>query len=762
MLVAFQVSMALLLAVSGIINLAAEALTPIGAVNAPLAMVSFYFVDLKRLIRLPAWGAFLLGLAAFLAASIEYATGGIMGPLLAGSHLIHYLGWIFMIQSKEARHYSWLMALSVLQVAVASVLTTQIWFGPAFVSYAFLGSWTLALFLVNRLVQPERLSPSLSARPVPGNQPRLLVGDTWRGVARDVDHHFINARFIGSLFGLTVLSLGLSVLFFLFIPRVWLSSYSFTADGPIPGRPLTGFTERVRLGDLGEIAESEKTVMEIRCRHQPDRRPFTAEDYTTYYGLEPRFRGAVLETYERGNWERLSSRNFGRRLDRFSSDATVAQSVILEPLNSPLLPVFGNVLAIDGDDVGRHPLSDELLRGERTRLDLKYEFTVYSDDRPGDADGIQRRLNWFANPERRQWYQSYLQELLKYPAGLDRVVELAGSRVQDAKSAEEAALRLEHWLGESGDFAYSLRLNVIDPSIDPVEDFLMNRKEGHCEYFASALALMLRTVGIPSRVITGFKGGLYSPTTRSFTVQELHAHAWVEAFLDGQWRELDPTPAGRRESLAGLEGPPSSWTSWRIWANQAWQLSARLSKEDQELLIYEPIGKSVKSAWTSIRELTQGNTTEIRRLWTLLRSPRMWFSWQGGIVSFVLLTLIAAALWLLLAIWRAMRRVHRAGRERDRNRISVDFYERFLKIARKHGFRQRPTQTAREFVEDALAKLNAGALPADAAEWPEELVDKFYQVRFGGIPLTEDEVGDIDRRLDLLERAWKSANGANA
>src|SRR5258708_33494589 len=97
-------------------------------------------------------------------------------------------------------------------------------------------------------------------------------------------------------------------------------------------------------------------------------------------------------------------------------------------------------------------------------------------------------------------------------------------------------------------------MEVIDPSIDPVEDFLVSRKEGHCAYFASALALMLRSIGIPARMVNGFKGGDWNDLSNVLTVRQKHAHSWVEALVgevgsgDASrrtpvWVTLDPTPA---------------------------------------------------------------------------------------------------------------------------------------------------------------------------------------------------------------------------
>ena len=105
---------------------------------------------------------------------------------------------------------------------------------------------------------------------------------------------------------------------------------------------------------------------------------------------------------------------------------------------------------------------------------------------------------------------------------------------------------LEAYLRDSGQFTYTLQMSVDDSRLDPVEDFLVNRKRGHCEYFASALALLLRSVDIRSRMVNGFKGGDWNDLTETLNVRQKHAHSWVEAYT------------GRpRAPITTLSGSPS-------------------------------------------------------------------------------------------------------------------------------------------------------------------------------------------------------------
>src|SRR5208282_4488659 len=86
-------------------------------------------------------------------------------------------------------------------------------------------------------------------------------------------------------------------------------------------------------------------------------------------------------------------------------------------------------------------------------------------------------------------------------------------------------------LRHSRGVGFTMEKNGVRSQLDPVEDFLVNRKKGHCEYFASALALLLRSIDIPARIVNGFKGGDWNDLTQSMYVRQKHAHSWVEAYV---------------------------------------------------------------------------------------------------------------------------------------------------------------------------------------------------------------------------------------
>ena len=92
-----------------------------------------------------------------------------------------------------------------------------------------------------------------------------------------------------------------------------------------------------------------------------------------------------------------------------------------------------------------------------------------------------------------------------------------------------------------------------EPQADPIAYFLFERKRGHCEYFASSMAVMLRAVGIPSRVVTGFRGGEFNDLTGSYIIRARDAHAWVEAYIPEPGMARLRSDPGRRCSADALE-----------------------------------------------------------------------------------------------------------------------------------------------------------------------------------------------------------------
>ncbi len=175
-------------------------------------------------------------------------------------------------------------------------------------------------------------------------------------------------------------------------------------------------------------------------------------------------------------------------------------------------------------------------------------------------------------------------------------------------------------------------MDVVDRRIDPVQDFLDNRKEGHCEYFASALALLLRSVNIRSRVVNGFKGGDWSELTETLNVRQKHAHSWVEALVgltpekNPIWITLDPTPAAeRRESIAQVGGLAGSFRPLTDVIRHIWVFYiVGFDGERQDRLLYAPMRMIIREVREQYAKLALVDAPSAsRRYFTFATSVRL-------------------------------------------------------------------------------------------------------------------------------------------
>ena len=162
-----------------------------------------------------------------------------------------------------------------------------------------------------------------------------------------------------------------------------------------------------------------------------------------------------------------------------------------------------------------------------------------------------------------------LSSYLGLPALDSRIPELARQITASADNDYDRAAALETYLRTH--FGYSLQLSRTVPH-DPLANFLFERKQGHCEYFASSMAVMLRTLGIPSRVVNGFRTGEFNDLTSQYVVRASNAHSWVEAYFPGHgWVDFDPTPAASIAMNTGwsrismyADAMASFWREWIV------------------------------------------------------------------------------------------------------------------------------------------------------------------------------------------------------
>ncbi|RNC68607.1 MAG: DUF3488 domain-containing protein [Desulfuromonadales bacterium] len=309
-------------------------------------------------------------------------------------------------------------------------------------------------------------------------------------------------RVIGVALAMPVASVPLLVVFFTVLPRTQYPVLNFLNA---PQEKATGFSERVELGTAASVGDVRTVAFRVECER---------------LGIHDLYwRGIVLDVIDGATW----IRGVRRPVERPGAvkGKTVRQIMYPEPARSSYLPALDVPTRLDG------------IRADQ---DADFIFTR----RGGDGKRIRYEV------------QSVLTDTIPVPRGIDRSHYLSTpARVSERTAALARRLsagaetdtvrvsRLESWFREQK-LVYATR--DLPLGTDPVDMFLFERRTGHCEFFASSFALLLRLAGIPARLVGGYYGGDYNELGGYYVVTEDRAHVWVEAFMEGRgWVKIDPS-----------------------------------------------------------------------------------------------------------------------------------------------------------------------------------------------------------------------------
>jgi protein-glutamine gamma-glutamyltransferase len=286
---------------------------------------------------------------------------------------------------------------------------------------------------------------------------------------------------------------------------------------------------------------------------------------------------------------------------------------------------------------------------------------------------------------------------LELPRRMDaRIATLARSIAMGAPTDVARARAIERYLRTG--YTYSLEMPSREPD-DAMADFLFNRRRGYCEYFASAMAVMLRSIGIPARLATGFQNGIFNSLTNFWVVRASDAHAWVEAWMPGRgWTTFDPTPADPNAHAYGLmsklnlylDAAGAFWQEWVVGYDPRRQgtLAGRL-QSSAGYLGFRWIGAPWR--WVTGELGVVAPWVNRQGVWCLAAVLGALLGWFAGP-------------WMLRAI-RMRLRVSRVRRGEASAQDATLLYRRMLRVARRRGYQKPPWFTPAEF---------ASSLPRDA------------------------------------------------
>jgi len=738
--------------ISGILSLSLAEGSPfyiiIGIIG---SLGSLYFVDLRFRFHISRGvGTFLSVLAfIYLMLDIFYVSGFFV---LSFTHFLIIIQIIKLYLEKENRDFAQIYLISFMHLIVTSVLTTNIVFSVLFVIYILCATWVMILFHLktegslwkskNRFAENRRKNKA----ELKGLSNFLQKNDTLLSFR---EKRFISGHFFFNTSVITLVILFLTVIIFLMIPRysagLFVSKLGKTSK-------LTGFSGKVNLNSIGSIKLDYSPVLRMELLN-----------YQGGYDREFYIRGIAFDHYSKGYWKNKCERSLlfyansnGDIYPTFGGDTSWMNSIIqkftVEALDTRVL-------------FHVYPLKSLKSKFKRLTLDSSSNaYTPYPYFRGAQYEVTSGLLPVYEKPPKVfKSYTRFTESCFLNQSGInDKIRKLALNIIEKIRNKEKKnyhkeprtdnrinpflqAKAIEMYLKEN--YQYTLN-NPSGGKYDPVSDFLFNSKAGHCEYYASAMVLMLRSINIPARLVTGFKTNEWNDIGQYYLVRQKDAHSWIEAyFYPIGWYPFDPTPPIMDEPL-GLYGMTVNTTlgkyidfikmKWNSWV-------INYSFEAQKFAFQKIKNKTKKMRneffkWVTIWRIKTRNFMLSKYI-----SLKTLFWLLAGLIFFGVLTHILYRYIKTTLFFRSILK--------RKIKISVRFYAELLRILKRKGINRNPTHTPYEFLDQNIDKNS------EEFEGFKIITDLFYKVRYGNKKLSSEEieiVTDILYKLKYGKAAYSS------
>jgi len=623
-------------------------------------------------------------------------------------HLVLFVMVVRLFSARRDRDYYFLAVISFLMLLAASVLTVESTFLFAFAAFLLVGVVT---FILMEMLSASRRA-TLLARPAADPSMARQLG-LWLVLSAP---GFVLFLFLA----------GAAI--FLVLPRL---SSSYLSEYAVSTGIATGFSDHVQLGQIGEIQQSSSLVMHIQVEGDQ------------HGSFDLKWRGVTLNLFNGKSWSNPHEQHFVRRIgDRF---------LLHDPEPNPATGAPARVIRYR---VLMEPVASSVFFLAPTPLTLQGDYRVVSTDEAGgvfDPDPEHPVNSYQASsnvaqpsPARlrtagSQYPPQVLLNDLQTPGWLDpRIVRLANEITSAESNSYDKAAAIERYL--STHFTYSLKLPATVDR-DPIAQFLFERKQGHCEYFASAMAIMLRTVGIPARVVNGFRTGEFNDITSQYLVRARDAHSWVEVFFPGYgWVGFDPTPAAPPPSRTAwgrvslyLDAAASFWREWVINYDSSHQHILTLQAAHSTFEWFRNT-----QSWTRYQYRSLLNAAR-RSEETVSEAP---FAWSLKAAGVLLLLILGGNVhrW-----WQVMARRRMAARPQQFPRAAATiWYERTLQALAKRGFPKSPVQTPEEFLRSIPDPV--------LREGISRITEHYQRARFGDSPQDAARLPEVFRELSAGAR----------
>ncbi len=624
------------------------------------------------------------------------------------AHLIVFLAAVKLLQVKKDRDWVFLYLISFFEVLLAAGLS----FSPV-----FLGSLSLYLLcaistvLAFEIHKRKRSIPATETKLLVPPDSRVFINLPRRRAKRSVEALRLPLVAVCLLLLIFVLALPL----FLIAPRTGAAGIMRGGGGL---SSLIGFSDSVTLGQIGELKRDDAVVMHVRLEGAQAERN------------DVRWRGVALDEFTGKGWKKSDA---ARRSELITNDRGLfqlgttqalnrltTQTVFLEPIESPILFAASRPVAIQGEFPSVRVDAEGSVQSRRVGFN-RIMYKALSDLTAPHPTVLQN--------DRVRYSEAY-RRYLEIPGDLDpRIAARTNAIVVNAhaRNRYDIARAIESQLQE--EYGYSLDMRASGP--EPLSDFLFDIKAGHCEYFATAMAVMLRTQGVASRVVNGFLPGEYNDAAGAYTVRQSDAHSWVEVYFPEtrSWVTFDPTPiAGRREPVSSGFGAQLGkyaaalellWFQYVVDYDQQEQRSLASSVSNQVGRYRRSMELAVSALAASVARFKQSSIAIL-------------------VATILALLLVFLAIRLKKVGWSRLFKARPATVSDETS--AIEFYERLMAVLSKQGLRRDAHLTPLEF---------AGVVNSQPAV---ALTHAYNRVRFGRQQLTAAEAREIDRVLKELEK----------
>ncbi|HKV05910.1 MAG TPA: DUF3488 and transglutaminase-like domain-containing protein [Candidatus Acidoferrales bacterium] len=645
--------------------------------------------------------------------------------LLSAIHLLLFATLVRLYSARTNRDYAFLAVLAVASMLASAILTVETSFLVALAIFLVLAVSTFVALEIRRSATGAVSPPLEPGSPMARRLNRALV-------------------LTSALVALGVLVAGLALFFV--IPR-FTTGY-LSALNLQPGL-LTGFSDNVMLGEIGEIKKNSTVVMRIAV----DGDPSSAADV--------HWRGIVLTNFDGKRWFTPEQDQVAVAPDpdgqyRFGTPGfppgeffRLRYTVLMEPIGTSAIFIAPRAESLRGgfgEDVARSGPGGSAVRSslliDRTgsffnpshsTMKLRYEG---ASRMPRVAPAALRRVSPVYPDAIRETY-------LQLPPLDPRIVKLAEDTTARASNEYDKAVSIVQYLDSH--YGYTLDLSG-PPADDPLAYFLFVRRAGHCEYFASAMTVMLRAVGVPARYATGFLPGEYNDLGGDYIIRESDAHSWVEVYFPNYgWITFDPTPPASAKP-GGMFARLGLYWDWFQFAWGEWVINYDFT---HQLTLGQNLQRSSRSWADRVHDSYRRKRALVtRRLLQLDRRVEGSRYFLPGVLIFLLALLFTlrgrSMIRYFVARWSLRAR---RGGNLTASLASLEYTE-MLRLLEKRGWRKDPSQTALEFVS---------ALPAVDLSAPVAQLTELYQsARFGDHPARIEQMSSLLRSIrDSLSQRHK-------